>query len=78
MWPRDTTGDGPRTSRCNRTKTFELIKKRRERDWTFVFMGANQDSYEAGEAIAVDRGNARNWSATSADPPTDSTPRARA
>jgi Mg-chelatase subunit ChlD len=54
------------STHCNRTKAFELIKKRRERDWTFVFMGANQDSYEAGEALAIDRGNARNWSATSA------------
>ena len=54
------------SAHCNRTKAFELIKQRRERDWTFVFMGANQDSYEAGEALAIDRGNARNWAATSA------------
>ena len=50
---------------CTRAKAFRLIKERRERDWTFVFLGANQDAYEAGEAIAVDRGNSRTWAATS-------------
>ncbi len=49
---------------CNRTKAFRLIKERRERDWTLVFMGANQDAYEAGEAMAVAHGNTANWHAS--------------
>lgn len=46
---------------CNRTKAFDLIKERRERGWTFAFMGANQDAFEAGESIGVARGNTRGW-----------------
>jgi len=50
----------------NRTKAFGLIKDRRERGWTFAFLGANQDAFAAGEAISVARGSARAWAATGA------------
>ena len=49
---------------CNRTKAFDLIKERRERGWTFAFMGANQDAFEAGESIGVARGSTRAWDAS--------------
>jgi len=51
---------------CNRTKAFGLIKERRERGWTFAFLGANQDAFAAGEAISIARGSARPFAATSA------------
>lgn len=49
---------------CTRAKAFELIKARRNRGWTFVFLGANQDAFAASEAISVSRGNTGNWDAT--------------
>ena len=51
---------------CNRTKAFGLIKERRERGWTFAFLGANQDAFAAGEAISIAHGSARAWDATGA------------
>lgn len=43
---------------------FKLIGERRERGWTFAFLGANQDSYAAGGAMGVARSNTANWAAT--------------
>jgi Mg-chelatase subunit ChlD len=45
---------------------FTTITDRRERGWTFVFLGANQDACEAGGAMAVARSNTANWDATDA------------
>ena len=49
----------------NRREIFDLIKDRSERDWTFVFMGANQDSYIEGHKVGLTDGNVQNYSATS-------------
>lgn len=49
---------------CTRDTAFRLIEERRARDWTFVFMGANQDAYEAGAGISVAPGNTASWAAT--------------
>ncbi len=49
---------------CTRTKAFDLIKERRERGWTFAFMGANQDAFAASESIGMARGNTRGWDGT--------------
>jgi hypothetical protein len=43
---------------------FTTIAERRERGWTFVFLGANQDAYAEGGAMGVAHSNAANWSAT--------------
>jgi hypothetical protein len=43
---------------------FTTIADRRERGWTFVFLGANQDSYAAGGAMGVAVGNTANWDST--------------
>jgi Mg-chelatase subunit ChlD len=51
---------------CTRAKAFELIKERRDRGWTFAFLGANQDAFASSEAIGVARGNAAPWAATPA------------
>ena len=49
---------------CTRAKAFQLIKERREAGWTFAFLGANQDSFAAGEAIGMSRKNAANFDAS--------------
>ncbi|MBM3673056.1 MAG: VWA domain-containing protein [Actinobacteria bacterium] len=49
---------------CNRAKAFELIKERRGRGWAFAFLGANQDAFEAGEAIGIAPANRMGWEAT--------------
>ena len=36
------------------------IAKLRDRGWTFVFLGANQDSYTVGDQTAMPAGNASN------------------
>jgi Mg-chelatase subunit ChlD len=44
-----------------RSKVFQLIQERRNRGWTFAFLGANQDAFAAGDAIGVAHGNTKNW-----------------
>ncbi len=42
-------------------KLFERIGKLRTAGWTFVFLGANQDSYAAGAGLAMAAGNVSNF-----------------
>ena len=43
----------------------DLIKKLEKKgNWTFAYMGANQDSYAVAGGIGIARGNTVNWSAT--------------
>ena len=44
-------------------KLFKRIGKLRAAGWTFVFLGANQDSYEAGAGLAMAAGNVSNFRA---------------
>ena len=46
-------------------KLFKRISKLRKAGWTFVFLGANQDSYEAGAGLAMAAGNVSNFRADS-------------
>ena len=48
----------------NREKIFDLIKDRSAQDWTFVFMGANQDSYLEGHKVGLVDGNVQDYEAT--------------
>lgn len=48
----------------DRMKVFDMIKERKEKGWTFVFLGANQDSYTTSGAISVDSGNAMDFAST--------------
>lgn len=43
---------------------FERIEGLRKAGWTFVFNGANQDSYATGSAIGVVKGNTSNFTAS--------------
>lgn len=46
----------------------DLIKKlKKEGNWTFVFLGANQDSWLVGSTLGVDVGNTANWSNANAN-----------
>ena len=42
-------------------RLFRRIGKLRDRGWTFVFLGANQDSYEVGDQMAIPAGNVSNF-----------------
>ena len=42
-------------------KLFKRISKLRAAGWTFVFLGANQDSYAAGAGLAMAAGNVSNF-----------------
>ena len=53
------------SQRYDRPRVFELVKKRQDENWTFVFMGANQDSYIEGDKIGLDDGNVQNYAADS-------------
>ncbi len=44
-----------------RQEIFEMISERQEADWTFVFLGANQDAYATGRGLGIPRGNISNW-----------------
>lgn len=44
-----------------RASVFEMIADRRRQGWSFLFLGADQDSYASGEAMAVAAGNIANW-----------------
>lgn len=55
--------DGLENSSCeyDRDKVFDLIRKREESGWTFAYLGANQDAYEAGGGIGVAAGSTQNF-----------------
>jgi len=48
----------------DRAQVFDLIKDRTDQDWTFVFMGANQDSYDEGHKMGLVDGNVQDYDAT--------------
>ncbi len=45
-------------------QVFQLITERSRRGWTFVYVGANQDSYEVGGSLGIAPGNISNWEAS--------------
>lgn len=44
-----------------RRSVFDMITDRREKGWSFLFLGADQDSYASGQAMAMARANTANW-----------------
>ena len=47
--------------RYTQAKVFDRVRERQEAGWTFVFLGANQDSYAAGATLGVARGATSNF-----------------
>merc|ERR1712139_297365 len=45
----------------SRTSVFSRIEAKKKEGWTFVFMGANQDSYATGGGLAVGHANIQNF-----------------
>ena len=52
--------------RWDQKSLFERIGGLRDRGWTFVFLGANQDSYEAGADLSMVDGNVSNFAPNAA------------
>jgi hypothetical protein len=48
------------------SQVFAMIEERKERGWTFVFLGANQDAYAEGGGIGVAHGNIKRFLADKA------------
>jgi len=44
-----------------RGKLFAVVEERKRAGWTFVFMGANQDSYAEGGRLGFDRGSVQDF-----------------
>ena len=57
-----TDGQENSSKEYDRNKIFDLIKKKEKRDkWTFVYLGANQDSYAVGGSLGLSMGNTLNY-----------------
>ncbi len=62
------TDGGENASReFSRPQVFEMIEKvKRDYDWGFTFIGANQDAIGTGGGLGVTRGSSLNYAATGA------------
>ena len=56
-----TDGQENASREFTRATIFELVEKRRQDGWVFVFLGADQDSYAEGQAMGVAGANTANW-----------------
>ena len=56
-----TDGHENASTSWTRHALFEFIEAKKAEGWTFVFMGANQDSYATGGDLGIDRGNTQNY-----------------
>jgi len=45
-----------------REDIFKMIKEKEEQGWSFVFLGANQDSWQTGQSIGLSQGNVADYS----------------
>jgi len=60
-----TDGEENQSREYDRDKIFELVKRREAQGWTFVYLGANQDSYAAGGRVGFDDRSVQNFTASS-------------
>jgi Mg-chelatase subunit ChlD len=58
-----TDGEENQSVEYNRQNVFDLISRKEESGWTFVFMGANQDVYAETQHIGIKAGNAQAYRA---------------
>ncbi len=56
-----TDGEENASQRSDRDRVFRRVGRMRDAGWTFVFLGANQDSYLAGGAMGMHAGNVSNF-----------------
>lgn len=45
----------------DRRSVFDMITARRQQGWSFLFLGADQDSFASGQSLAMASGNTANW-----------------
>lgn len=43
---------------------FDMIDEKKKAGWTFVFLGADQDAWIAGQLLGLDRGNVMSYAST--------------
>ena len=56
-----TDGQENASQELSREEVFRLITEKKKKGWTFVFLGANQDSYEQGGKIGIAPSNMKNY-----------------
>jgi hypothetical protein len=56
-----TDGEENASQTWTRSSIFDRIAARKAAGWTFVFLGANQDSYATGGGLAMDAGSVSNY-----------------
>jgi uncharacterized protein YegL len=59
-----TDGGENASRRYSQKDIFKLIDKRKAQGWVFVFLGANQDSFETGGGLSFEEGNTMNFEAS--------------
>jgi Mg-chelatase subunit ChlD len=59
-----TDGEENASVEQTRASIASMIDKRRDRAWTFAFLGANQDAFGEAGSIGVARHSAANWEAS--------------
>ncbi len=59
-----TDGHENASRRWDRGRLFRRISDLQDRGWTFVFLGANQDSYAEGGALGFSSGSTSNFAAS--------------
>jgi Mg-chelatase subunit ChlD len=52
------------SQRCTAAEIFRRIERLRKAGWTFVFAGANQDSYATGASLGLASGSTSNFTAS--------------
>ena len=45
----------------NRSQIFDLIRKREQASWSFIYLGANQDAYAESGQLGYSRGSVQNF-----------------
>lgn len=60
-----TDGHENASRKASRQGVLEKVERLKKRGWTFVFLGANIDSYATGGAMGWARGSTMNYAATS-------------
>jgi ADP-ribosylglycohydrolase len=56
-----TDGHENASQQWTRERLFAVVEEKKAAGWTFVFMGANQDSYAMGRDLGFDRENIQNY-----------------
>jgi len=56
-----TDGEENSSMEFSKSAVADLVKRKTDEGWTFVFMGANMDAWNEGESMAVPKGNIQDW-----------------